>query len=381
MRNHHLLLTLLMFFISFSTLFANQKFYLLTIGAGDEAYELYGHSGVRVVDTAAQVDFVIDWGVFDFNQPDFYLNFTLGKMLYTTGCWNTTDFITSVKAEGKTLISQEILLNDNQKDRLFEQIKYSLQPENRDYYYDFVFDNCATRPRDLFEKTLDTVLIYPVAQDSLTFREIITSYQLDKPWYNLLINIVLGSRLDHIATVREQMFIPAYLQQNLSHATVIDLLSHPLLSPPEQLVQIEPVKKYDLQNVPLYVFAFLTILIFFLDIHHKMQKTIRFFTYLFFSILIFISLLMIFLWGFTDHQTTYANYNLLWTNPLLLFPLIAYAQRKHKPWIKFTQLYYILFLIIWAIGIIPQSIPNAVVGIVILMWERCYFSFRDFPKK
>lgn len=354
-------------------LLSNPRFFLLTVGPGDEAYELYGHTGFRVVDSIEQIDYVVDWGVFDFNQPDFYLNFALGKMRYTTGCWDTDDFIKSTKSEGKTLIMQEILLNDSQKKQLFSLITNNLRPENRDYDYDFIFDNCATRPFHLIKKTMGTTLKYPIQPDTLTFREIITSYQKEKPFYNLLINIVLGSSLDRIATFEEQMFIPEYLQRNLSLTYVSDSIEHPLLSSPKILAQVKPSKSYDLQLLPLFIFAALTIIIFFLDISHKQQKLIRIFTYIYFISLLLIGFIIIFLWFFTNHQSTYLNYNLLWANPLLIFPFIAFIQRKHKRWIQLTRIYYILFLIIWATGIIPQALPSAIVGIVLLLLERCYF--------
>lgn len=374
------LLLLVLLISTFQIIFSNPKIYLLTVGVGDEAYELYGHTGFRVVDFERKLDFVVDWGVFDFNQPDFYLNFARGNMVYSTSCWNTASFIYGAQSEGKSVISQEILLTEEQKHKLIQLIETNLLPENRDYFYDFIYENCATRPRDLLEQTLQNKLIYPIAPDSITFRQIINSFQKEKPWYNLIINIILGSRLDNVTTLREQMFIPSYLMRNLSLSYISDSITTPLLGEKEIIITSDNATQQNLQNIPLWFFAILTILIFFLDIGHKVQKPIKIFTYIFFVSILIISLLMIFLWGFTNHQSTYWNYNLLWANPLLIFTFIAYAQKKHKIWIKITSLYYIIFLIIWAIGVIPQSLPSAVVGIVLLLLERCYFCLRDFKK-
>ncbi len=372
----------LLFFSIAAALTASPRFYLLTIGEADEIYALYGHTAIRVEDTAHNIDFIVDWGVFDFNQPNFYTNFAKGRMLYTTATHPYENYLRQCYYSKKGVASREILLNEKQKERLWTLIAHNLEPQNRDYYYKFIQDNCATRPRDLLEQAVGADLVYPEhPSENQTFRDILHHYQRHHAWYNLLIDIILGSHIDKKADFREQMFIPEYLENNMSQAMVSDTVTHSLLSPPTVIIEKTPLRKTPRLLAPNFVFLLLLFILLLLDYMQKGRKLLRIFDVCFFSLIVFFGLLIMVLWGFSLHQETYGNFNILWLNPLFILPLIALRSSGKKMWLFVTAGYVLLFGIAAAAGLFPQAFPFAMYVVLLIILERCYFSWKAKTKR
>jgi hypothetical protein len=354
------------------SIFAIPNFYLITIGAAEEPYAMYGHTAIRVADTSLGMDFIVDWGVFNFNQPNFYLNFASGKMIYTTEAQSFQNFLYYNQRSGKGAVMQEILLNDQQKERFWMSLSWMLEPENRDYRYRFIYDNCATRPRDLLEVTLQDELIYPATQPFQgTFRDLLHEYQKPSLWYNLLIDIVLGSRIDVKPDIREQMFLPDYLRYYWEFSSISDGSGiRPLLGKPVVLYETTPLPKTPFLLSPVFIFVTLFIALLLLDYFKKGRLFLRIFDIVFFGVLLFFSLLIIFLWGISEHLEAHVNYNLLWFMPLYVFTLVGLFKNKKKLLIA-TCCYLGLFLILSVFGVFPQKFPLTAYIIVLIVVERC----------
>ena len=364
------------------SLCAIPNFYLITIGEAKEPYALYGHTAIRIADTALNMDFVVDWGVFNFNQPNFYLNFAKGNMIYTTETQPFQGFLYYNHRSGKGAVMEEILLNDQQKERLWMALSWMLEPENRDYRYRFLYDNCATRPRDLMEIALQEDLLYPANPPfDGTYRDMLKQYQSVSLWYDLLIDIVLGSRIDIKPDIREQMFLPEYLKSCWESSGVLDRGSdgihvlngdgiRPLLGPPVVLSEKTPLAKTPRWLAPEMVFILLFIIILMLDIFKTGRHFLRIFDMIFFGILIFFSLLIIFLWGFSEHLEAHDNYNILWLTPLYVFTLIGLMKQK-KILLIATCCYLALFLVLAVFNVFPQQFPLTAYIVAFIVGERC----------
>jgi hypothetical protein len=123
---------------------------LITADPGEELYSLFGHSAIRVKDTVNNQDLVFNYGTFNFNTPNFYMKFTRGKLLYMLSIQQFDRFKRSYEYEKRDLKEQILNLTQDQKQAIFQFLLWNYQPENRYYKYDFFFDNCATRIRDVF---------------------------------------------------------------------------------------------------------------------------------------------------------------------------------------------------------------------------------------
>jgi len=355
------------------SIFAVPNFYLITIGESEEPYAMYGHTAMRIADTALNMDFVVDWGVFNFNQPNFYLNFARGNMIYTTDTHSFAGFLYYNQRSGKGAVMEEILLSDQQKEQMWLALSWALEPENIDYRYRFIYDNCATRPRDLLEMALQEDLIYPPAELShLTYRDMLHDYQKPSLWYNLLIDIILGSRIDKTPSIREQMFLPEYLRTHLKNSYVVDDNGEvmPLLGESVVLSEKTPLSKTPFLLSPEMIFMLLFFVVLILDFLKTGRRFLRVFDTLFFSVLLFFSLLIIFLWGISEHLEAHDNYNLIWLTPLYIFTLIGLKKNK-KTILIATCAYLTLFILLSAFKVFPQSFPATAYILMAIVIERC----------
>src|SRR5262249_19855187 len=125
---------------------------LLTCGPGDgEVYEVFGHTAVRVIDSTTHTDMVYNYGIFEYG-PDFELQFMRGKLLYSVAAYPFPAFMQEY-VEAKRSVEEQVLLADwKQKERFYYFLQWNAEPENKYYKYDFFFDNCATRIRDIFPR-------------------------------------------------------------------------------------------------------------------------------------------------------------------------------------------------------------------------------------
>ena len=129
---------------------------VLTLGPGKtELYSAYGHSAIRVNDPVYGYDAAYNYGTFDFNQPNFYLNFTRGTLIYKLSVQDAKRFIEDYQYHDRSIVEQVLNLTPGQKQLVFDYLQNNAKPENADYYYDYFYDNCATRILYVFEEALN----------------------------------------------------------------------------------------------------------------------------------------------------------------------------------------------------------------------------------
>ena len=198
------------------------RVYLITCGPGTETYSIYGHSALRIVLPENGTDIVYNWGVFDFDTPNFAWKFAKGRLNYMLSATTFERFKQEYILEQRWMQIQEINLEMEEKIRLIQLIDENLKPENRQYLYDFFYDNCSTRIRDLLEKVLGDNLLYPPDEPGrvFSFRAMVGKYQKPYPWLNTGINFMLGSPCEKKADLRDRMFLPIEMQTELSKSFV-----------------------------------------------------------------------------------------------------------------------------------------------------------------
>jgi Domain of unknown function (DUF4105) len=185
---------------------------LITYTPGEELYQSFGHSAIRVRDELLGLDRLYNFGVFDFETPNFYLKFAHGDLLYQLAVSQGEEEIRVVGAYGQGV--SELLLNLalSQRQSLFEALEINLRPENRFYRYDFILDNCSTRPRDVIERITGSPVAVPGAGKQ-TFRDMLDPYFIRMPWVGLGVSLLMGANVDRLASPREECFLPADLER------------------------------------------------------------------------------------------------------------------------------------------------------------------------
>lgn len=323
-------------FVSFPRVLSQQLndtiVYLLTCGPGTETYSIYGHSAIRIVLSEQHSDIVYNWGVFDYSTPNFAWKFAKGRLDYMLDTESLKGFLESYFFEKRYVYSQQLNIDAGEKRNLLGLINENLKPENIKYRYDFFYDDCSTRIRDLFEKSIGEKLKYPPAETGKmpTFRDMVGKYQAPYPWLKFGVDLIMGSTSDKRAAFRDRMFLPIDMKDELSEALVHrgDKMI-PLLRNPEILLDFEgPKIKPNFITSPPFIFTLVIILILILAALTKSLKIIRIIDIIIFSVFSILSVLMIFFNFFTDHVQMKWNLNIIWLNPFIIVCLITLILNK-----------------------------------------------------
>jgi len=302
---------------------------LLTCGPGDEAvWEVFGHTGLRVVDSQEHTDMVYNYGTFDFG-PDFEIQFMRGKLLYSLTVMPFQGFMQEYLDAKRKVEEQVLLLDTMQKERLYYFLEWNAEPENKYYKYDFFFDNCATRIRDIFPrpeifgKTFRYGETMPAGQ-RISFRDIINRYFYRDHWTRVGVNILLGSRIDKPMTSKDIMFLPDYLRDGIGGGSV---KGQPIASPSAVLLPQGPQSGSG-PNWPFMV----GLLVLALTIAGFTLPGLRILGSIMSTLLLSVTgilgMLILVMWFWTDHQGCANNYNLLWCLPTNI--IIAFFRPKGR---------------------------------------------------
>src|SRR5690554_717157 len=215
---------------------------LLTCDPGDELYSAFGHNAVRVLDLQTGKDLVFNYGTFDFDTPNFYLKFARGKLDYMLSVSTYEQFILHYRYLQRSVREQVLDLSPEQTLRAVQFLHENYEPQNRFYRYDFFFDNCATRIRDMMEMVLGDQLQWGETEKAAdkSFRKLIDEYVYPMPWADFGIDLALGSVIDREANEREQQFLPDYMEKAFAGASIVgDGPSRPLIKSSTTVLQID----------------------------------------------------------------------------------------------------------------------------------------------
>jgi hypothetical protein len=355
--------------LGWSTAAAQPRISLLTCSPGDATYSLFGHSAIRVQDTARGLDQVYNYGTFDFNTPNFYGKFLRGRLLYELDIQRYDYFLREYEYEGRWVYEEEFLLDTAAREAMLAFLIDNYRPENRYYHYDFFFDNCSSRIRDALEVVLQDRLQYrfPVSEGSISYREAIDPYLTSHPWLDLGIDLLLGSPADRVADERGLMFLPDHLSALLAYATIDG--ERPLLGPRRYLVaRVEGPEDPAAAYPAILLWALFPgfLLLWGLAPPARWARKID---VAFWILMGLAGCLVAFMWLGTEHQATQRNWNLLWLHPLYLLVGIGLLQKTPPRWLKpfgWIQLGICgLLLISWLW--LPQSPPAVALPLILVL--------------
>lgn len=357
------------------TLSDSARFSLITVAPGEMLYSTFGHSALRVRDPIQRIDRCYNYGTFDFDQPNFILKFCRGRLLYFLDIESYRSFEYGNLYDHRPMREQWLQLNAEQRQRLFDLLQENAQEANRYYKYDFFYDNCATRIRDIVKEAF----FYQISFDSsgltpgVTMRQLLHLYLKGKPWTQFGIDLVLGMPADHVATAENHMFLPDFVHDLFANARIDDStrLVQSERSIPSQPLPPGPAYQPDFFSHPLWVTCLVALLGL---LSMANPRTEHIFDTLFWLVLGLAGLLMFLLWVATDHSATKNNWNILWALPT---HLLYFWRRTRTEWIENyfmgVGILAALTLLFWAV--IPQAMPIAAIpiaGLVVVksLWRR-----------
>ena len=348
---------------------------LLTCSPGEKAYSLYGHSALRVKDRENGFDFAFNYGMFDFKKPNFIYRFTKGETDYNLGITPTVFFLEEYRERGSGVVEQILNLTNEEKQEIWEALLENSLPQNREYRYNFLFDNCSTRPRVIIEKYVSGEIQYPELLPETTFRNLIHYCNRNNRWLTFGIDLALGSSIDKPIGQEPQLFLPEKMMAVFVDAKIInpDGTSRALISETVQLISEIPVKEEPRDGNPLLiVWSVFGIVLIISGFEIKKKKYLRWLDALLFFIIGLVGCLLAFLMFISVHPAVSPNYSFIWAHPLhLLLVLLLLVRRLRKAatyYMMINAVVLFLFLCCWKL--FPQTFNAAFFPIVLTLFLR-----------
>lgn len=370
--------------ISAQKLSSESEISVVTIGPGSSLNDAFGHNVFRISDPINHLDIAYDYGRFPFNEPGFYLNFARGKLNYSIGKSNFKDVKDFYIWQNRTILEQVLNISIEEKQAIFEYLKTNYIPKNREYLYDFFYDNCATKIKDVLQVNLDSSISFqdPKEFKAQTFRKLIQQKLDFNSWGSVGIDIALGSIIDRTATAEEHMFLPEYIHTFFSLATFGNQDNN-LVESEKILYQAKETKDVNhFLASPLFIFILMAFFIIFIT--YKDFKANKRSHYLDVIICLFtgvIGIFLLLLWFATDHSATAQNYNLLWACPLNL--ILIWSLKRKKSWIirflKFLVIMICLMVFHWLVGI--QVYAYTLIPLILALLIRYLYLIRFYKRE
>lgn len=328
---------------------------ILTCGPGEELYTSFGHSAVRIIHKDKNLDEVYNYGTFNFSDPNFYTNFALGKMDYYLNKSTYADFIEEYKYYNRSVREQILDITTKDAEGILKYLENNLKPENRYYRYSFIYDNCATRIRDILPRAIGMNFTFNdvIGKKTISYRNILNEYLHNQHWARTGINIALGSPADSNMSNESSMFLPDFLHGGISLAKYYggNIVKNDVILNAGQLPEKNPI------NGPLlFTIALLGLTV--VSKYFKVMNPLQ--PFIFKTVLVIsglIGFVILFMWLISSHQSCNDNFNILWAFPANL--VIAFMNAKGKSWARLYSLMgitlLIVALIIHVLGI--QNLP------------------------
>lgn len=350
---------------------------ILTIGPGDQFFEKFGHSAIRIKDPVLQLDYIFNYGIFNFNQPNFYSKFAKGELLYKVAANPYSYFIQSYKMEKRWVKEQILNLTQPEKQAFYVFLRNNILPQNASYRYDPFIDNCATKLRDITKNVLGDKLKLHSGNKNTTLRKLMNDQLLWNSWGSFGLNIGSGTNLDSTADISQQMYLPDYVYSAFKDAQKIENgVATPLVKKENILLDFEEKKSITQWYNPVFIFSILfliSLVVTYRD--QKKQKQSKWLDFIILFVTGIIGIVVLFMWFISSHSSGPNNFNLLWAFAPNLFVAFLILKRNAPKWLSFYLKICLGLLlvtsILWIVKI--QVFSLAILPILGILFVRYYY--------
>lgn len=362
---------------------------LLTVSPGEETYAQYGHTALRVNDPENGFDLVFNYGLFDFNSPNFTWRFVRGKTDYMVGAYSYQDFLIEYQISNRAVYEQIINLNPDEREAVWQALAKNIQPENRIYRYNFFFNNCSTKPRDILVDHIKGKVDYKWNGKFKNLRDEIHFSTNKYPWTTFGIDLVIGAKADDSASLKSQQFAPELLMESFDKAIILrdSAKSVPLVLKTLTPVAIDEslIEKPTWTPGPKLVLWIVFILVAGLSLmEFRKGKNYQALNAVLYTVTGLVGTIIAFMVLFSEHPTTDVNYLLLWLHPLNLIYavcLLIPAFRKNLADIYLSiNLPFQLFALAGTL-FLPQYFHPALYPILLCLIMRSGLALVSLQKK
>ena len=349
---------------------------IITAGPGKELYEAFGHSAIRINDPVLNFDLIYNYGIFDFNQPNFYTNFAKGNMIYSLASYDFKYFLASYKKDKRWVKQQVLNLTQEEKQAYFIFLENNALPKNRNYQYDPYFDNCATKLRDITKAILKNKVVFNEnhIEKKYSFRQLTNNEIHWNSWGTFGLNLIAGTKLDEKATSEEFMYLPDYVYRSFKNG-VLFIKNQPekLIKREDVLLNFEEEQPVVSNFSPFLVFNLLALWGLFITYKDfKNKKRTKYLDFILFFTTGILGFILCFLWFFSSHATAPNNFNCLWAFAPNLIVAFLILKKSSKKWLTYYfKILVIILLIIPVLWIFKvQAFTIVTIPLLMLLFVR-----------
>ncbi len=342
------------------------KISILSIGEGPSLVDAFGHTAIRVKDAELKNDVVFNFGIYDFNSPNFYSNFVKGRPEYKLGIQNYNNLTQNYIRQKRYIVEHQLNLDQNSIKIIIDLLVEKL---NDPYYiYDYFMDNCTTRVADIvINKTNNKFNDNKLESETiLSYRDLIHGKINESSWAALGIDLCLGAIIDKKINTRETFFLPENLMNYLDLYEG-DIIKRNIIYSPESEISYR-------ENLPspLLINLILSLIIVVITIFNfKSNKWNKSLDTLIFLISGSIGILIIYLWFFSNHFAGAQNFNFLWAFPFNFALIFAIYKNKIPNWsigyIKLLIILIILLFLHWTTGVQKYNLTLLPIFVALLI--------------
>lgn len=311
---------------------AEKQASLITAWPGSEIYELCGHEAIRI--TGDGIDSVWNFGIFNFEEPNFVYRFVKGETDYMVDAYPFSWFLYPYVQRGSRVEEQVLNLTPAEIERLQSLLNRATTPPNNRYRYNYIKNNCSTQIADILDSVAGGDVVYPDSVRFSTYREAMRGYHQNYPWYQFGIDIALGSGLEEPLTPRKELFVPVEFYRHAAGARLPD--GRPLVSQTNVLFPGSPDAvegPTPFLMTPLWfsiVVAAISLLL--IALNWRRNCIPKWWYAVYFTVVGLAGCLVAFLVCVSSHEATSPNLLIFWLNPLqLIIPLSLWSKRMKYP--------------------------------------------------
>ena len=371
------IISLILFFVSTFAVFSqgeNLTLKIAVIGPGDELYFWWGHIALVIDDSETERSRFYDYGLFSFDNENFFYNFAFGRLVYCCGASSYRNNVAVYKETNRDIIIYTLDVPPEKRAEIMNFAEFNVLPENRDYYYHHFKDNCSTRIRDIIDLMTDGQFFEQYGQmpGRYTFRQHVRRHTWFSPAADWILNFWMGQVIDTSITKWDEMFLPSEVGRCIENFWYTDsdgarrklVTSAEMINRSKGRPVVLDIPRRQWPRELFFSAALSAIFYFFFFLQMKKNRMGKILAGISMSltglVFGFAGLLLYFLNIFTNHDYTYQNYNMLFGTPILLaaVPLgICYAVTKNAGKLFF---YNVFLRIIWLCALLGVLISMAI---------------------
>lgn len=353
---------------------------LITCSPYEIVYGLYGHTAIRVRNMSDGSDIAVNYGIFDKSKPNFIPNFIFGRTDYSMGCYPLEYLVNEYGYYGSSITEQVLNLTADEKIRILAALEENYLPQNRDYRYNFLYDNCATRPRDIIINNIAGKVSFKstgMQEGDKSYRDLLHWKTDNYPWLKLGDDLLCGVYADNMTTFEQREFLPEVLMEDFANAVIVDEQgkSRPLVKTTNVILekaesQLEPFCNFPLTPLAVSLIVLAITLIITIFERKKLKHRIKGFDEAFLMLLGVVGIVLL-LMIFSEHPTVSLNLQIFLFNPLFLCLAWYFGTRK---WCRNT---IAVMLFLFFIGFFIQEYNTSILILALSLSVRLYRTYYD----